>query len=55
MVPPKLRRELNQFLDILQSRWGQDLVSMVLFGVKPFYLGILTAHHMGGGWVRLRP
>jgi predicted nucleotidyltransferase len=32
MIPPKIEQQLKRFLEVLQSRWGQDLVSVVLFG-----------------------
>jgi hypothetical protein len=32
MIPSAIESELRAFLHVLQSRWGKDLVSVVLFG-----------------------
>lgn len=32
IVPPEIETELDRFLETLQSRWGEELISVVLFG-----------------------
>lgn len=32
MVPAEIAGELDRFVDVVRARWGQDLISVVLFG-----------------------